>query len=195
MPAVSSSDTKLSQRFCAVFCSAGLGVDPAFSRAATQIGTLLAQSNVGILYGGSKDGLMGCVANGALAHGGHVVGVLPACLQNQEIAHPHIQQCLNVDTMSQRKDHILNNAQLCLVLPGGLGTLDEFLEVLTLNKLGVHRIPVIVLNTNGFFDGLFIWLETIAHQKLAPFPKDCFVVARTPEEVGAFLQFTRESMP
>ncbi|NBX17090.1 MAG: TIGR00730 family Rossman fold protein [Proteobacteria bacterium] len=159
-----------------VFCGAREGTSPVFRETAFESGRLLGKKGIKLVYGGSRDGLMGAAADGALAAGGEVLGVLPQKLASKELAHTKIQQLLTVDSMARRKDILMNESDLFLILPGGLGTLDELFEVLTANTLGFSDKPVVILNIDGFYSGLIDWLEKIAEFGLSRHPRDLFAV-------------------
>jgi|1048.fasta_scaffold39464_1 hypothetical protein len=167
---------KFSVRSACLFCGAQKGNDSYFCEIAYEVGKILGQKNIRLVYGGSKDGLMGAAANGTLAAGGEVLGVLPEKLANRELAHPKVQKMVTVDTMAQRKDVLMTESDLFIVLPGGLGTLDELFEVLTANTLGFMKKPVIVLNSNGYYTGLIEWLEQISATGLSKHPAELFTV-------------------
>ena len=151
-------------RYLAVFCGSSPGVHPAYREEAARLGTLLAAHGWGLVYGGASVGLMGAVADAALAGGAPVVGVLPAVLKDREIAHPGLSELHFVDTMHQRKALMADRADAFLALPGGFGTLDEFLEILTWHLLGIHRKPCILVNTESYFDGLLAFLDHAVSQ-------------------------------
>ncbi|NBW81232.1 TIGR00730 family Rossman fold protein [bacterium] len=176
---------KFSVRSACLFCGAQQGNDSYFCELAYEVGKILGQKNIRLVYGGSKDGLMGAAANGTLAAGGEVLGVLPEKLANRELAHPSVQRMVTVDTMARRKDVLMSESDLFIVLPGGLGTLDELFEVLTANTLGFMNKPVIVLNSNGYYTGLIEWLEQIAGTGLSKRPAEMItVVADVPSLAG-----------
>lgn len=163
-------------RAICVFCGAQRGNDPKYRDVAFEVGTLLGQKKIRLVYGGSKDGLMGAAADGALKAGGEVLGVLPEKLANKEVAHPGIQKLVTVDSMARRKDVLMKESDLFLILPGGLGTLDELFEVLTANSLGFISKPVVILNTDDFYSDLISWLEQIAETGLSKNPHELFTV-------------------
>jgi hypothetical protein len=140
-----------------------------------------------LVYGGSKDGLMGATADGSLAEGGHVLGVLPQKLANRELAHTKIAKLVTVENMAQRKDILMRESDAFLILPGGLGTLDELFEVLTANTLGFMNKPVFILNSFGYYTGLITWLETIAESGLSRSPAELFTVVEDLDELGRLL--------
>ena len=143
----------------AVFCSAGDGTRPEYREAAHELGTKLAQRGLGLIYGGADVGLMGAVADAALAGGGRVVGVIPHVLVDKEIAHKGVQELHVVDTMHTRKRLMGDLASAFLILPGGFGTLEELFEVLAWQTLDLHSKPVVLVNIAGFYDKLLDFVE------------------------------------
>ncbi|MGI4756858.1 MAG: TIGR00730 family Rossman fold protein [Janthinobacterium lividum] len=143
-----------------VFCASAEGVKPAYRQAAEELGTLLAQRGIGLVYGGATAGLMGAVADAALNHGGKVIGVIPHVLVDKEVAHSRCTELHVVDTMHTRKALMGERADAFLILPGGYGTLEELFEVLAWQTLRLHSKPMCLLNTAGFYDGLLQFLDT-----------------------------------
>jgi len=142
-----------------VFCGSNGGNDPVYVEQAYLLGKKLAETGIGLVYGGAQLGLMGAVANGALEQGGRVVGVLPHFLRTKEIAHEGLTELIIVDSMHERK---MKMNQLCdgvIALPGGFGTMEEFFEMLTWGQLGLHRKPMGLLNTEGFYEQLIAWVQ------------------------------------
>lgn len=137
-----------------VFCGSSSGSDPKFQAAARSVGQALAEAGVTLIYGGAKVGLMGTVADAALANGGKVVGVLPRFLQNKELAHPDLSEMILCDSMHERKTRMFELSQGFIALPGGFGTLEEVCEILTWQQLGLHKFPIGLLNISGFYDHL-----------------------------------------
>jgi uncharacterized protein (TIGR00730 family) len=142
-----------------VFCGSNLGTDEIFKTQAYLVGQTLAEQNIGVVYGGARMGLMGAVADGALSKGGEVIGVLPHFLQEKEIAHEGLTNLILVESMHERKTKMNDLSDGVLTLPGGFGTLEEFLEMITWAQLGLHKKPVAVLNVDGFYDPLISLLE------------------------------------
>jgi uncharacterized protein (TIGR00730 family) len=146
------------RRVC-VFCGASPGASPVFAEAAAAVGTALAGRGVGVVYGGGRVGLMGVVADAALAAGGEVAGVIPRGLVDRELAHADVSELHVVETMHERKALMNELSDGFLTLPGGLGTLEEVADVVSWAQLGLHAKPVGVLNVSGYFDGLLAWVE------------------------------------
>ena len=149
-----------------VFCGGNPGRDPAYLAAATSLGRELATSGLALVYGGATVGLMGAVANAAIAHGGEVFGVIPDFIAGREIAHLGVTKLEVVSSMHERKAKMAERADAFIALPGGFGTLDELFEILTWSQLGLHRKPCAVLNIAGYFDGLLTFLDHAADQQL-----------------------------
>jgi uncharacterized protein (TIGR00730 family) len=156
------------QKLC-VFCGSSRGVKSEYQTAAREVGELLAQHGITLVYGGGNVGLMGIVADAALGAGGAVIGVIPEPLVSWEVAHAGLTELYVVDTMHTRKARMADLADGFLALPGGFGTLDEFCEVLTWAQLGLHAKPCGLLNVAGFYDGLLAQLDrTVADGLLRP---------------------------
>jgi uncharacterized protein (TIGR00730 family) len=147
-------------RRVAVYCGSANGNDPAFLAEAQALGAAIAAAGLGLVYGGASVGLMGAVADAALAGGAEVIGVLPDVLAGKEIAHSGLTQLELVQTMHERKARMAELADAFLVLPGGYGTLEELLEVVTWAQLRLHNKPVVLVNTVGYWDGLLAFLDT-----------------------------------
>lgn len=150
-------------RIC-VFCGASAGARPEYAAAANELGSLLADKRITLIYGGGRAGLMGTVADAALANGGQVIGVITRLLQNRELQHTGVTSLHVVETMHERKMMMANLADAFIALPGGLGTLDELFEILAWAQLGIHRKPVALLNTLGFYDSLAGFLDHVERE-------------------------------
>ncbi|MBK6518470.1 MAG: TIGR00730 family Rossman fold protein [Polyangiaceae bacterium] len=151
-----------SGRRISVFCGSSAGRDPAFSALGRAFGEALAARGHGLVYGGAKIGVMGAVADGALAGGAEVIGVLPHFLAGKEIAHAGLSELHLVDTMHERKAKMVELSDAFVALPGGFGTLDELFEVLTWAQLGLHGKPCAILDYAGFFAGIEAFVERAA---------------------------------
>ncbi len=137
-----------------VFCGARNGNDPFWAELASAFGARIASRGVRLVYGGGKVGLMGALASGALAAGGNVLGVIPRSLMTRELAHTGLTALEVVDDMATRKTRMIEQADAFVALPGGLGTLDELFEVLTLRQIGEHRKPSALLDARGYWQPL-----------------------------------------
>ncbi len=153
-------------RSVAVFCASAVGSNPRHLEAAVELGAELAARDIGLIYGGAKVGLMQAVADACLAAGGHVVGVIPQVLVDLEVAHGSLSELHVVDTMHARKLMMSDRADAFLVLPGGLGTMEEMFEVLAWQTLGLHAKPVVLVNTDGFYDELLRFLDRAVREGL-----------------------------
>jgi uncharacterized protein (TIGR00730 family) len=147
-------------RRVAVFCGSSNGTNPVFAAEARALGTAIAAAGLGLVYGGASAGLMGAIADAALAGGAEVLGVLPSVLMRKEIAHPGLTRLELVETMHQRKARQVELADAFLILPGGYGTMDEMVEVVTWAQLGLHAKPCILINTAGYWNGLLEFFDT-----------------------------------
>ena len=147
-------------RSVAVFCGSRVGLDPAWRAAAEALGRGLASSGIRLIYGGGRVGLMGAVADGALAAGGAVTGVIPDFLRAREVAHSGGVELTVTDTMHSRKALMFDGADAFVTLPGGLGTLDETVEIVTWRQLGLHDRPLLIANINGWATGLINLLNS-----------------------------------
>ena len=142
-----------------IFCGASKGHDPRYVAAAERAAETLARRGIRIVYGGSRTGLMGAVADAALAAGGEVVGVIPRGLVEREVAHTGLTELHVVDTLHQRKAEMAARADAFIALPGGLGTLEELAEVLSWAQLDLHTKPIGLLDEGGYFDALEAFLD------------------------------------
>ncbi|MBA4610837.1 TIGR00730 family Rossman fold protein [Stappia taiwanensis] len=142
-----------------VFCGSSMGGRPDYRAAAEQAGQAIARSGRRLVYGGAKVGLMGVVADAALAAGGEVVGVLPVSLQEKELAHEGLTELHVVSSMHERKAMMADLSDGFIALPGGAGTLEEIFEIWTWGQLGYHRKPCGFLNAAGYYDGLLSFLD------------------------------------
>ncbi|HET6205699.1 MAG TPA: TIGR00730 family Rossman fold protein [Terracidiphilus sp.] len=171
------------QRRIAVYCGSAEGNDLAYLAEARALGREIAAAGLGIVYGGANVGLMGAVADAALTAGGQVIGVLPEVLAGREIAHTGLTRLESVATMHQRKARMVALADAFLILPGGYGTLDEMLEIVTWSQLRLHAKPCILINTIGYWDGLLAFLDsTVRAGFLKPENRSLLLVAETAAE-------------
>jgi uncharacterized protein (TIGR00730 family) len=146
------------RRVC-VFCGSKAGNRPVYLAEAVALGRLLGKNGLGLVYGGAQVGLMGALADAALAHGSEVIGVIPGVLAGVEVAHQNLSRLVMVGTMHERKALMAQEADAFLALPGGFGTLDEFFEILTWAQLEIHSKPCLLVNTDGYYDQLLAFLQ------------------------------------
>jgi uncharacterized protein (TIGR00730 family) len=145
-------------RLC-VFCGTNAGARPEYGAAARQLGTLLAAENIELVYGGASVGIMGELADAVQEGGGHVTGIIPQQLIQKEAAHRGIPDLIVVASMHQRKSQMADLSDGFIAMPGGIGTLEGFLEIVTWGQLGIHAKPCGMLNTAGYFDALTAFLD------------------------------------
>ena len=150
-----------------VCCGSQHGSDRRFRAAATRLGELVGGAGVQLIYGGGRVGLMGAVADAAMAAGGEVLGLIPARLLEREVGHRAITELIVARDMFDRKDQMIARADGFVVLPGGLGTLDELLEVVTLRQLGYHAKPIVLVNVAGYWDPLIALVARVVEQGFA----------------------------
>lgn len=145
-------------RIC-VFCGTNTGSRPEYGTAARQLGELLAEEGIELVYGGASVGIMGELADSVQEHGGHVTGIIPQQLVEKEAAHTGIPNLIVVASMHQRKSQMADMSDGFIALPGGIGTLEGLFEILTWGQLGIHAKPSGILNVSGYFDGLTGFLD------------------------------------
>lgn len=153
----------MSRSVC-VYCGSAMGARPEYADAARALGAALALREIRLVYGGAHVGLMGIVADSALAHGGQVIGVIPRGLEERELAHQRLTQLYVVESMSQRKEKMAMLSDAFIALPGGLGTLDELFETITWTVLGIHDKPSGILNVDNYWQPLLDLLEQMQTQ-------------------------------
>lgn len=175
-----------------VYCGSMQGRRPEYAAAARRVGTLLAERGIGIVYGGGSIGLMGILADAALAAGGHVTGIIPEHLSRREIAHADLTELVIVRSMHERKALMEQRSDAFIALPGGLGTLEELFEILTWAQLGLHRKPCGLLNVDGYYDPLISLLDrAVAEGFLRDKHRGLLVVDDDPERLlDRFEDFT-----
>ncbi|SDH55043.1 hypothetical protein SAMN05192534_10734 [Alteribacillus persepolensis] len=168
-----------------VFCGAKKGNRPIYIQAAQKLGRLAAELDVEIIYGGSSSGLMGAVADSALEKNGTVTGIIPEELKPQEIAHQHVSRLITVNSMHERKALMYEKGDAFVALPGGIGTLEEFMEVITWGAIGQHEKQCALLNVGNYYTPLEELLEHMVHEGfLAKHIKEKIVIE---EDVEALL--------
>jgi uncharacterized protein (TIGR00730 family) len=173
-------------RRVAVYCGSADGKLPEFRAEAVALGAAIAAAGLGMVYGGANIGLMGAVADAALAGGAEVIGVLPRVLAGREIAHTGLTRLETVPTMHRRKARMVALADAFLILPGGYGTLDEMLEIVTWSQLRMHTKPCVLINTLGYWNPLLAFLDTtVAAGFLKPENRTLLLVAGNAAEAVA----------
>jgi len=160
-------------RTVCVYCGSGPGTNPRFIEAATAFGKILAENGIRLVYGGGSMGLMGAVANSVLDHGGFVTGIIPDFLTSRESALTRTQELVVTPDMHERKRLMFERSDAFVALPGGIGTLEEFVEQLTWKQLGRHSKPVLLANIEGFWEPLLVLL---AHMRATEFIRPTLTV-------------------
>ncbi len=171
-------------RSLCVLCGSREGTDPVYREVAVRLGRLIAEHDVRLIYGAGSIGLMGIIADAVLSAGGEVVGVIPDFLIRSEVGHHDLTDLVITDSMHDRKRRMFEMADAFVVLPGGLGTLDETFELITWRQLRLHDSPIIVLDVDGYWAPLISLIDaTIAAGFADPTTTELFSVVNTPEEV------------
>ena len=171
-------------RSICVFCGASPGATPIYQEAAEALGRHLAENGIQLVYGGGAVGLMGMVANAALAAGGEVIGIIPQSLKDAEVGHSGLTRLEVVDGMHARKARMAELSDAFIALTGGLGTLEELFEVWTWGQLGYHAKPLGLLEVNGFFDPLLTFLDHLVQERFVRQPhRDMLQRAASPAEL------------
>jgi uncharacterized protein (TIGR00730 family) len=156
-------------RFICVYCGSSPGSSARFVIAAEALGRLMAEAQIGLVYGGGNIGLMGALARAVLAHGGHVTGIIPQFLVDREVMLEDVQDLVVTRDMHERKWRMFEKADAFLALPGGIGTLEELVEQMTWVQLGRHKKPILVVNLGGFWDP---FLDLLQHMRSSGFVPD-----------------------
>lgn len=177
----------MSARIC-VYCASSRSCAPEYHHAANRLGAVLAERGFTIVYGGGGTGSMGALADGAIARGGQIVGIIPRFMEQLEWAHRGLSELTLVEDMRTRKHLMLSESQGVVALPGGCGTLEELFETITLKRLGLYVHPIILVNTRRYFDPLLELLSSAITEKfMNPRHADMWRVVAEPEEVPAAL--------
>jgi uncharacterized protein (TIGR00730 family) len=147
-----------------VYCASSTQIDESYFKAAKELGQLLAQNNIRLVYGGGNIGLMGVLADSVLSEGGKVTGVIPQFMIEMDWHHKHLTELITVASMHERKEKMAFLADAVIALPGGCGTMEELLEIITWKQLGLFLSPIVVLNTNNYYDELIKMLDKAVNQ-------------------------------
>ncbi len=176
-----------------VFCGSSEGNDPKVLQAATELGKVLAERNITVVYGAAKIGVMGKVARAALDNDGRVIGVIPDFLLLREVFHPELSELIITENMHERKLKMHELSDGIITLPGGFGTLEEFFEMITWAQLGLHQKPIGILNTNGFYDDLLKMLKKMVSQGFLK--KENYEMILVDDDVEGLLKQMEEYVP
>jgi len=167
-----------------VFASSSSRIDPKYVQAAAELGSLFARSEMNVIYGGGGIGLMGALADAVIENGGSITGVIPSFMNDEGWGHPLVNDMIITTDMGDRKKNMFARADAVVALPGGIGTLEELTEAITLKQLGLFRGPVVILNTLNYYKSLIDFLEhMVSDNFLRSEHKDMWVIADTPEDV------------
>lgn len=173
---------RIPEKSIAVFCAAADGARPQYRDTAEELGATLARRGIGLIYGGAKVGLMGAVADATVKAGGYVVGVIPHVLVDKEVAHDGVTELHVTETMHTRKAMMAERANAFVILPGGFGTFEEMFEVLAWQTLKIHSKPVVLLNTEGFYDTMLTFLDHCDAEGMLRGNRKILLVAKTVDE-------------
>jgi len=166
-----------------IYAASSPHVSSVYVQAAKDLGRLIAENGIICINGAGKTGLMAEVTNGVLENGGKVIGIIPQFMVDNQWGHPSLTQCIITPDMHTRKQLMAQRSDACIALPGGIGTLEELLEIITWKQLGLYAKPVVILNTNGYFDDLLRMLTKVRQEHfMHHFHAPLWTVAETPEE-------------
>lgn len=172
----------------AIFCGSKDGIDNGFIKHAQQLGRIMAEHKIKMIYGGGSSGLMGIIADAVMQHQGNVTGIIPHVLVEWERQHHGITELIVADNMHERKKKMYELSDAAIILPGGFGTLDEFFEMLTWNQLSIHDKEIFILNSNGFYDHLLAHIDQMnKHGFLYQAAKERITVLSDPSELVRYL--------
>ena len=178
-----------------VFASSSSQIDERYVDAASELGSLLAREGMNVIYGGGGIGLMGVLADSVMGNGGSITGVIPSFMSDEGWGHPRVIDMIVTTDMGDRKKNMFSRANAVVALPGGIGTLEELTEAITLKQLGLFKGPVVILNTLGFYISFIDLLEhMISGNFLRKEHKEMWEIADTPEAVITALKNNREWM-
>jgi uncharacterized protein (TIGR00730 family) len=167
-----------------VFCGANFNGDPVLKQAVEQLAEVMTSRDITLVYGGGKVGIMGLLADAVLQRGGKAIGIIPQFLMDKEVGHTGLTELHIVENMHQRKQMMSDLCDAIITLPGGIGTLEEFFEVLTWLQLGLHNHPIGLLNVNGYYDFLLKQLDVMVEQKfMKPTNRDLVITSGDPVEL------------
>jgi uncharacterized protein (TIGR00730 family) len=173
-----------------VFCGSSYGNDESYTKEGYRLGQYMANNQITLVYGGSRVGIMGAVADGAIEANGNIIGVIPGFIKNKEIAHEGITELIEVDSMHDRKMTMHEKSDGAIILPGGFGTLDKMFELLTWGQLGLHKKPIGILNINGYFDCLINFMDNMVNKNMLRVSNRDMIVIDN--EIDALIQKMRE---
>jgi len=176
-------DDGIMQTIC-VYCASSTQINPRYFEATARLGKILADAGLSVVFGGGATGLMGQLANSMLEANGTITGIIPQFMCDQQWHHNELTELIVVETMHERKEKMAQMADAVIALPGGCGTFEELMEVITWKQLGIFSKPIIILNMNGYYNSLINMLHQAVDEKfMREIHKDMWKVVETPEEV------------
>ena len=176
------------KRVC-IYCASSNRIDGIYSTDAAELGTLLGQRGMNVINGAGNIGLMGIVTDAVLSSGGTVTGVIPQFMVDKGLCHPNLTEQIITKTMHERKKKMSDMSDAAIALPGGYGTMEELLEIITWRQLGIHQNPIIILNTNNFYDPLIEMLHRAVDEKfIREIHAHLYHIAQNPREVVELLE-------
>lgn len=180
-------------KYIAVFCASSAKVADVYFDVARRVAANLVEAGYGIIYGGGGVGLMGTLADEVLRQKGEITGIIPRFMVDVEWQHKDVEDMIHVESMHQRKELMVRKSSGILALPGGIGTLEELFEVMSLKKLGQYPHPIVVLNTNGYYDGLLKMTQKMIEEKfMRPIHSELWRMVDVPEQVVPAIKETPE---
>jgi len=165
-----------------IYASASSRISSVYFEAAAELGKLMAEHSITCINGGGIKGLMATITDAVLENGGNVCGVIPQFMYNRGWVHPAIKEVIITPDMHKRKQTMADKSDACIALPGGVGTLEELLEIITWKQLGLYTKPIVILNTAGYYNDLFAMLDKADKEQFIHFPSIVWEVANTPKE-------------
>jgi len=176
-------------QYICVYCASSTQIHSDYFQAADKLGKILAEANITLIYGGGATGLMGQVADSSLAAGGKVTGIIPQFMCDEKWEHNGVTELIVTESMHERKEKMAMMADAAVALPGGCGTMEELLEVITWKQLGIFTKPIIIVNTNGYYNSLINMLhQSVEENFMRDIHRDIWTVVETPEEVIPAIQ-------
>jgi len=170
-------------RIC-VYCASSAKTPEKYCEHARTFARILAENQIDLVFGGSRSGLMGVLANEMIKHDGRTIGIMPRFMKEVEWHHEHLTEMITTETMAERKEAMITDVDAVVTFPGGCGTMEEFMETLSLKRLGLFPKPMIILNSYGFYDPLVDLLEAMLRDHfLSPKHREMWTIVKTPEEI------------
>jgi len=177
------TETLIYKRIC-VYCASSNKTPEIYLDHGRTFAKILARNNIDLVFGGSRSGLMGVMADEAMKYGGRTIGIMPRFMQEVEWHHEELTEMITTETMAQRKEAMIHHVDAVVTFPGGCGTMEEFMETLSLKRLGLFNKPMIILNSYGFYNPLIDLLEAMLRENfLGPRHREMWTVVETPKDI------------